>query len=587
MKKYIFAAAVILFSTALFSIEVDIDEISKGKKVNFVNFAGRGSKSESISEIKSIGYRLSYQVKNGKPDTQYKFHMKYSIIRALAASDKEKFSADILFIDRDARVDHIRNVRRIISAYLEGMYGYTEREADAIALYTTYYNAVYRGNIDYFSSVYSPVVMKHLTEKNAGISTVWNQWPGKTAILIPLTEENKRGEIGGIDPFIISDENVKEEVKKDKDNKKVTDELITIKEKEIDKSKKDITEKKVKLEEKKKETQEVKKKIEEKKVETEKKKEEIKKEKEETSKITDPEKRKEKETEIKKKEEEVKKEEKKITEEEKKIVKEEEKIKKEETVIEKKEEDVKKKEENVEKDKTENKDDNNKEKTTEDKKDEKKKETADTGTVTDNKTDEALKKKEEILIEKEKELDKREDKLKDKDSGEGVFGLKIYYLEVKEYLEGGHYNNTMYMINTTTKKIDFKSPVTNICGRRYDVFSGGIAVITHTGDHKMGHRLTLLDRETLKETKSGTDNVFWRSFIEVKENNIYAIVKDQENYYLGKFDTDLKLVAKSKEKINSNSFITFFEKFIYINREDKTIVVLKMEDLTLSDVIKP
>jgi len=586
MKKYILAAAIILFSTALFSIEVDIDEISKGKKVNFVNFAGRGSKSESISEIKSIGYRLSYQVKNGKPGTPYKFHMKYSIVRALDADDKEKFSADILFIDRDARVDNIRNVRRIISAYLEGMYGYTEKEADAIALYTTYYNAVYRSDIDYFSSVYSPVVMKYLTKKNAGISTLWSDWPGRTAILVPLTEENKRGEIGGIDPFIISDDNVKEEVKKDKDNKKVTDELITIKEKDIDKSKKDITEKKVKLEEKKKETQEVKKKIEEKKIETEKKKEEIKKEKEETSKIADPEKRKEKETEIKKKEDEVKKEEKKITEEEKKIVKEEEKIKKEETVIEKKEEEVKKKEEIVEKDKTETKDGET-EKTTEVKKDDKEKETTKEETVTDKKSDEALKKKEEILIEKEKELDKREDQLKDKDSGEGVFALKIYYLEVKEYLEGGHYNNTMYMINTTTKKIDFKSPVTNICGRRYDVFSGGIAVITHTGDHKAGHRLTLLDRETLKEIKSGTDNIFWRSFIEVKEGFIYTIIKDQENYYLGKFDTDLKLVAKSKEKINQNTFITFFDKFIYINREDKTIIVLKMDDLTLSDVIKP
>ena len=581
MKKYVFAAAIILFSTSLFSIEVDIDEISKAKKVDFVNFSGRGSKTETVSQIKSIGYRLSYQVKNGKPETPYRFHLKYSIIRALSVSDNDRFSADILFIDKDARVDHIRNVRRIISAYLEGMYGYTEREADAVALYTTYYNAVYRGNLDYFSSTYSPVVMKYLTKQNAGISTLWSDWPGKTAVIIPLTEENKRGEIGSIDPFIISDDNVKREVRKERGNKKITEELITLKEKEIDKDKKEITEDKKKIEEKRKETEEEKKKIEEKKVETEKKKEEIKKEKEETSKIADPETRKAKEDEIKKKEEEVKKEEKKITEEEKNIVKKEEQIKKEETVVEKKEEEVKKKEEDVKKDKTDVKEDE-KEKTPEDKKDEKEKET-----VTDKATEEALKKKEEVLIEKEKELDKREDQLKDKNASEGVFALKIYYLEVKEYLEGGHYNNTMYMINTTTKKIDFKSPVTNICGRRYDVFSGGVIVITHVGDHKAGHRLMMLDRESLKETKSGTDNIFWRSFIEIKDNNIYAIIKDQENYYLGKFDTELKLVAKSKEKINSNTFITFFEKSIYINREDKTIVILKMDDLTLTDVIKP
>lgn len=585
MKKYIFALAIILFTTSIFAYEVDIDEI-KSKRINFTNYAGKGSKSESVSEIKSIGYRLSNRVKNGKEDTVFRYYMKYSVVRALAGDGDKKFSADIIFLDKNARVDHIRNVRRIISAYLEGMYGYTEREADAIALYTTYYNALYRGNTGYFSSKYSDTVMKHVTKRNAGISTIWKDWPGNTAIIIPLTEENKRGEIGNIDPFIISDDNVKKEVKKEKENKTATDELITIKEKEIDRTKKKIEEDKQKLEEKKKETETEKKKIEEKKTETEKKKEEIKKEKEETAKIKDPEKKKIKEEEIKKKEEDVKKEEKKITEDEKKIKKEEEKIKKNEKIIENKTEEVKKKEEDVKKDKTDNNttnDTGDNKKTTEDTKDNKKE------TANEKKTpkEEELIKKEETLKEKEKELDKREDTLKDKVPGEGVFALKIYYLEVKDYLEGGHYNNTMYMINTTTKKIDFKSPVSNICGRRYDVFSGGIAVITYVETHQAGHRLTLLDRETLKATKTGEDNIFWRSFIEIRDNNIYAIIKDDENYYLGKFDTNLKLMAKSAEKINPNTFITFFDRFIYINREDKTIIVLKMDDLTLTDVIKP
>ncbi len=600
MKKYLFAVIILLFTTSLFSIEVDIDEISKSKKVNFTNYTGKGGKFESISEIKSVGYRLSHSVKKGEPDTPFKYYMKYSVVRALAVNDKEKFSADIFFIDKDARVDHIQNVRRMISAYLESMYGYTGKEADAVALYTTYYNALYRGNTDYFSSKYSAAVTKYLTKKNAGISTRYSDWPGKTAIVIPLTEESKRGEIGGIDPFIISDDKVKEEIKKDGGNKTSTDELITIKEKEIDKSKKDIVEDKKKIEEKKKEVADDKKKIEEKKTETEKKKEEIKKEKEETSKIKDPEKRKEKEKEITEKEEEVKKEEKKVTEDEKKIVKKEEDVKKEEKVVEKKEEETIKKEEEVKKEKTDTGEgDKGKttettkdtgDKKTEEKKTDKKKPEETKKEKTEEKTplkDEELKKKEETLKEKEKELDKREDTLKDKNSGDGVFGLKIYYLEVKEYLEGGHYNNTMYMINTQTKKVDFKSPVTNICGRRYDVFSGGIAVITHTGDHKAGHRLTLLDRTTLKEIKTGEDNIFWRSFIEIKDGNIYAIVKEQENFYLAKFNTDLKIIAKSSEKVNQNTFITFFDKSIYINREDKTIVILKADDLTLSDVIKP
>ncbi len=143
------------------------------------------------------------------------------------------------------------------------------------------------------------------------------------------------------------------------------------------------------------------------------------------------------------------------------------------------------------------------------------------------------------------------------------------------------------MINASTKKIEFKSPVTNICGRRYDVFSGGIVVITHRGSHVSGHRLTLIDREKLTAKISGEDNIFWRSFIEIKENNIYAIIKEGDNFYLGKFDQDLKLVVKSKEKINENTFITFFDKYIYVNGYNKNIVVLNKDDFSLEGEIKP
>ncbi len=584
MKKYIFAMILIMFSPSLYSYEVDIDEI-KSKKIDFINFTGRESKSESVSEIKSIGYRLSYIVKNVKPDSLSRFNMKYSVLRAISKEEKEKFSADIIFIDKEARVDHIRNIRRIISAYLEGLYGYTQKEADTIALYTSYYNAIYRGNTGYFSSKYCSTVMKHITKENAGLSTLWSDWPGKTAIIIPLTEQNKRGEIGGIDPFVISDDRVKKEVRREKDDKTIRNEMVNIKEKDIDRSKKNLDEDKKKLVEKKKETETAKKKVEEKEVKIEKKKEEIKKEKEDTSKIKEPEKRKAKEDEIKKKEEEVKKEEKKITEEKKRVAENENRNKKDEKEIVKKEEDIKKKEDDVKKEKTDKdtpKETADKEKTTGETKDAGKEKPVEKAAQ-----DEALKKKEEALKEKEKELDKREDRLKSGDTGREVFGLKVYYLEVKEYLEGGHYNNVMYMINTSTKKIEFQSPVTTICGRRYDVFSGGIAVITHAGTHQAGHRLTLLDRETLKATKTGVDNIFWRSFIEIKDNFIYAIVKENDGFYLGKFDTSLKLVSKSSEKLNENTFITFFEKSIYINREDKTIIVLNSDDLKLTDVIKP
>lgn len=579
---------VTFFAISLSALEVDVDEIAKSKKINFINYTGKKGKFETSDEIKSIGFQLAYKASKGNYNEIFRYHMKYSVIRVDSNGEPDKYAADILFIDKDARVDHIKNVRRIIAAYLEGTYSYTPEQARALALYITYYNALHRGDMEYFRSVYQSSVLEYITEKNAGIAIRYDQWPGKTALLIPLTSESKRGKIDTIDPFAISDDKTKDEIKKDKENDEDNKEIIKLKEDEIEKKKDELEKEKKKTDEDKKKNEKKREDIEKKKEDTEKKKDEIKKEKEETKKITDPEEKKKKEEEIKKKEDKVKEEEKTNKKEEEKLKKEEEKTKEEEKDNEKKEDDIKKKEEDVKKEK----DGSDETKDKETKKDDETKESDTTDKTKDSDTgdktkSEEIKKKEEELKEKEKELDKREDKLRDKDTDPNVYGLKIYYLEVKEYLEGGHYNNTLYMINATTKKIDFKSPVTNICGRRYDIFSEGIIVITHKGSHTMGHRLTLIDRKSLTEIKSGTDNVFWRSFIEFKDGFIYAIVKEDENYYLGKFDTDLKLVARSKEKINQNSFITFYEESIYINREDMTIIVLKKDDLSLVDVIKP
>ena len=553
MKKSI-SLILILLTTSLFSIEVDISEISQADRVDFVNYTGRDSKSETINEIRSIGTRLANLVRNGRSDVLYRYNMKYSALRAIS-KDSDKFSADIFFIDKTARVDHIKNVRRIISSYLERMYGYTTKEADAIAVYVTYYNAVYRGDIDFFSERYAPAVMKHLTKNNVGISTDYREWPGNTAIVVPLTEQNMRGEIHNIDTFAISDPRVRREVEKDKEDREATGTMDAVKQKEIDQSKKTIVEQKKTVETKKENIAQREKKIEA-------KKEEIRKDKEAAAKIADPVQRKAKEDEIKKKEAEVKREERRIAEEQKKIDATESQVKKAETTVEKKEEDLN------------NAKNNN--------------QSQDTAARNEDKTQAQT---QLTQAQKEAELIKKEDALKNQDKGDGLYAEKIYFLDIKDYFEGGHYNNILFRINTQTNRIEQRSPFTDICGRKYDVFSGGIVVIAHNGSHRAGHKLTIIDRDKLTEivSSSGEENIFWRSFVEVKHDHIFVIIKDKtkDEFYLGKFDKDLKLVAKSKDKIFMNTYITFFNEFIYVSREDKAVMVLKESDLSFVSAMRP
>ncbi|MBN2403682.1 MAG: hypothetical protein JXN64_14995 [Spirochaetes bacterium] len=556
----IISIMIMLLNTVGASLEVDIDEI-RTKPVKFINYEGKYDKPDSIRDIERIGQNLA---RGAKDNERVRFHMKYSIIHAVSGDEPDKFSADIFSIDRDAKVGHITMVRKIISSFLMGRYSYSRRDAEAISLFLTYYNAVYRGNTKYYSSKYKTVVMKHVNANNIGISTKYNEWAGATKMLIPLTDEAQKGKLDAIVPEIISDRKVRKEVGRDEKNIPARKDMADIKERVIEKDRKALEDKKKELGKEIKKIEEEKKPIEKRKEAISEREEDLRKEKEEIKKIAEPEKRKEKESELEKKEqqlakekEEAKKKEEELAKKEAGAQKEQKKISEQETKIAERGKDLEQEKKEIERDEI--------------------------------KRDIAKEpeKAREKLEEKAKELDKREDALRAGELDKNIYANKLYYLKIKEYLDGGHYNNEMYMIDASTMKVMFKSPVEFICGSRYDVFSGGVVVITHRGSHTMGHRLTILDRDTLKATANGEDNIFWRSFIEIRDGFIYVIVNDKGKFYLGRFDSNLKLVAKSNEQISEDTFISFFEDKIYINRLDKAIIALKKDDLSLIGEIKP
>jgi len=85
----------------------------------------------------------------------------------------------------------------------------------------------------------------------------------------------------------------------------------------------------------------------------------------------------------------------------------------------------------------------------------------------------------------------------------------------------------------------------------------------------------------------GGEAVFYRSFVEVRDGFTYAVVNREKSYYLGRFDTAMKLLAISKDPVDGDSFISFYGDLVYINREDKQILVLKKDDLSTTGVIQP
>ncbi len=177
------AVAAVLISP-LWSQDLDESELKSVDigTVEFVNYEGPHDRIDSLSQILGIGRSLASGMSGGSVLLDGKYR-----IKRIYDAEQELLSADIFILEASAQVDHIRNLRRILAAYIEQAYGYSFEEAELLAEFASYYNAVHRGDAGYFSSSYQPMVVSFLDPAKAGLATVYSQWPGNTQLLLPLT----------------------------------------------------------------------------------------------------------------------------------------------------------------------------------------------------------------------------------------------------------------------------------------------------------------------------------------------------------------------------------------------------------------
>jgi hypothetical protein len=222
--------------------EVAEEELrSADREIEFENYSGPYTSVDTAEEIKAIGYLLAGSLRqDGRAG---RFLDKYTILRALDPAEIGKFDADILSIEAEARVDHIDNVRRILAGYLEGAFAYNAADARLLARFATVYNAVYRGNLDYFGAKYKAVVMSHLSARNAGISTRYYEWPGATRLLVPLTAGAAEGRLGSLSTTELTEKEVLEEMRREPDKGlEERKDMVELKEREIEEKQAEVQE---------------------------------------------------------------------------------------------------------------------------------------------------------------------------------------------------------------------------------------------------------------------------------------------------------------------------------------------------------
>jgi len=541
MKKLLLALVFLAGSLTLVAAQegVDTQELkSRAKKVEFINFTGTHAVIETAEQIRNIGRGLASGVSAGAVPAWWQ--TKYHVFHVPSVAGQATFGADVFSIDADARIDHINNVRRIVSAYLEQLYGYPRRDADTLALFVSYYNAVNRGDLPYFASRYLPAVASRLDAAKVGISTKYFEWPGATQLVVPISAAAGRDILGVLDASELTSAGVTELLQA-REDKGVTERtaVADLKAREAEAAKKALEEEQARLEAQRKAVAEQEAAAKAAQAEADRLK--AAGETEAAAKAAEEAKRQADELAARQAEEKAAAE--KLAAEQKAVADREKELAAEKAAIER-----------------------------------------DKAAIEAAKTPEQ---KAAELAAREAEVAAREEAARKGETDSAIYGGKLYYMKIKEYLSGGHYNNDMLIINAATGALILKSEESDICGHEFDLFKSGVVVITHKGAHQLGHYLTLLDLNDLTRTAIGEDQVFYRSFVEVRDDFIYAIINAKDGYYLGKFNVDMKRVAISKERVDGDSFISFYNDLIYINREDKQILVLNREDLSTKSVINP
>jgi hypothetical protein len=529
-------------SSAAWAIGVDTNELKTAQKIEFVNYSGPVNIFETDFDIRGIGNSLARQVL--KKQNVAVYFTKYSAIHAVDTAEPDKLSADIISFDKDAKIDHINNVRRVVSAYVSTLYQYPRKDADLLALFVSYYNAANRGNLAYFTGKYKNVVLAHLTSDKVGLSTKYFDWPGKTQIVIPLNENATKDIFGALNSSEITTKPVIDQLKA-QENKGIPERtaITDLKQQEVKKAQEVIDQEAKKLADQKKQTEQAQAALDQarkdaEQAKTDQQKQAAQQQVAEQQQVVEQKQAQQQAT--------------------------EQQIAAQETAVQQKQQEVQQEKTAIAADQAALKADQNPEQA-------KKDLAAQTAQV----------------AQREATVAAAEQALKSKQTDQAVFAGKLYYLKIKEYLTGGHYNNDMLIIDAATGKVLLKSMEAQICGRKFDLFANGVVVITYKNNHNEGHFLTLLDLDTLQRKAISDEAVFYRSFVETRDNFSYVVVQKNNAYFLGKFGADMKLASLSKEEVDPDSFISFFNDLVYINSKDKNILVLNKADLTTKAAIIP
>jgi prefoldin subunit 5 len=193
------AIGIVLVIPTIASLEIDRAELQGAGEadIEFENYEGPVEQIDSREAIRGIGRSIGRGINRGDIAD---YAGRYRVYRIVGDQTEPLRGADIVELDRSARVDHIVNLRRIVAGYLESAWEYGREDADLLARFITIYNAVHRGNVSFFGERYRTAVVEALDAERVGLAISYREWPGRTQLVIPIRDERFPGDLDAVDP---------------------------------------------------------------------------------------------------------------------------------------------------------------------------------------------------------------------------------------------------------------------------------------------------------------------------------------------------------------------------------------------------
>ncbi len=526
--KRAFIIVILLWSvSALFGLDVSRAELATTSEryIRFVNYEGPRSKIESAEEIRGIGVYLARTMTGGTGP--FRYYGRYAVIHAVDPDRPDALSADIFMVLPESQIDHIDNLRLMVAGFLQESYGYNLPDALLLADFITLYNAVHRRDLDYFRGRYIPNVIGYLNEEQAGLSNLYSDWPGGTQMLIPLSSAAGQGRLSSLDGQELTDDAVTEQLRTQPDRGVAErKEMVELQERGLDQEASRLAQERAAVQSERRQIEAERTAVEQERTAAETQQEELARvdmtpeDRQETGQL---------------------------------IERQEQALDRRETAVAQQEQDVARREDRIvsrEQDIQERRD--------------------------------AVREDREVIAQDQQAvIDEQQQIAAAAAVRPAGAPPELYFLEVIEGLDEPLAR--ILAINAGDGSRLRASKLNTIRGRQYQALGNRIVVLAGRTGGAGAVRLVLLEERNLEVVKEGREDIFQASVVEVRNEEVYAVMEKNGAWHLARFDRDLNLLASSDVGLNPYSTLVFGGETIFVQARDGSISRLSVRDLRRTD----